>query len=1170
MTLNIKKVFGQIVHSPHFLPISIILILGLTPLLWFKPGVIIAGHDAGLPLDPIIHFIDRLNTWTHRYGIGVDQSFALGGFFIHGLEALISSMGFSLVASQKIMFIVWFVLPGLSMYYLGLTLSADRKHQSAWLIASVFYMFNHFLLQAWFVAERTKFSIYIALPFVIAMFIKVYERKVSSLKAAILVGLVLFVFNGGGFIPLYGTLFVTWICAFLFFVLLDHSWETTKRFVSFSLLALVCGVLLGAFWFIPYLYSSVHSYATSLELVGGLDGVKGWITVISENATYANLFRLQGIQEWYVNPLHPYAATFLTNPFLILASFLLPVLAFSPIFFAKGRLKKYVLFFVILSLVSMIFSAGSQPPFGSFYFFLIDHLPGFAIFRTPFYKFASSLWLAYAILIGFAINYLFSKYLILSGRIWQMLGVGAVIFGIILYSYPFLNGIFFDYEKDTKTTRVAYPEYIDTFNKQVRQFVGKENRVLLLPELSSNLNIEAYNWGFWSLATVPSLLTEISFISNNASLEEPEKKLVLSVYTKLLARDPSWVKLASFLSIDGFVVRKDFFSTQAHYETVDPKEYEDALIESGLVTKKLETGQWTYYEYKDKGDQFYLTSLPVIVDGSVNDVDLLASLKEVSPNSVIVFTGYEEQSFKKIDQEFPQKYIIASAQCEKCDLRKSSLFLPGVDTFGIGSRFYKVVKTKEDQDLAKVTLTSDRLTALKEIVYKRFVGLRDMYFQKKNVLKKIEGIKEFNSYLDRLSSLLDEPNVGNEVIINEKIVDLGDELEQLSGYIDYLYSQLSNDSEEEVLYKTLKKTEALVAKTRHLGWMTSDSINKRYLIRVPLDGDYKFLLDKPSSNFGEAIVKQGTVNFEIDGIDATRGATLRADNKWIETDSFSLKKGVHKLTFNDGLTPNLLESQVSALKNTADSGFTITANGQEKCVDFLLPSDGDRNSLYNFEFTYQNITGNQEVSFYTAIGENKKSTLSNRGMVTLHPERYEQKYSQSVALKEGESAHIYLCSRIKRYSDILTVNKFTSVALRKITKPYIAFLGGTEPPSAAKVPYDTVKVSNSKNTIHINSDKPTIVVFSEKFDPLWKMYKTLPSDGFWTRYLPLRGQDNYNHFIANGVTNGWLVPAGDHYLNIEFMSQRIFNLSVVVSVVALVSTFLLLLFLKKGKNEKNI
>src|SRR3990167_11115941 len=91
----------------------IISILGLLPFLWLKGGAVLLGHDAGLALDPLLHFLDRIFVWSQRFSLGTDQNGALlGAFFIHGFEALLAWLGLNLHWGQLIQFIFWFTVPG--------------------------------------------------------------------------------------------------------------------------------------------------------------------------------------------------------------------------------------------------------------------------------------------------------------------------------------------------------------------------------------------------------------------------------------------------------------------------------------------------------------------------------------------------------------------------------------------------------------------------------------------------------------------------------------------------------------------------------------------------------------------------------------------------------------------------------------------------------------------------------------------------------------------------------------------------------------------------------------------------------------------------------------------------------------------------------------------------
>ena len=202
----------------QIIELLIISILGLTPLLWFHGNQIILGHDSGLTLFPISHFFDRLSAWTNRFAFGSDQTYAMAGFFIHGIDALVASFGFSLQEVQKIVFIFWFVLPGLTMYYFSSRLAKKLQLPYFALPVSIFYMFNHFLLQGWFVAERTKFSVYAALPLAMAFLFDWEEKKRSTIKTAAFISLTFFVLNGEASLPLFGGVFLTVIAFSIFYL----------------------------------------------------------------------------------------------------------------------------------------------------------------------------------------------------------------------------------------------------------------------------------------------------------------------------------------------------------------------------------------------------------------------------------------------------------------------------------------------------------------------------------------------------------------------------------------------------------------------------------------------------------------------------------------------------------------------------------------------------------------------------------------------------------------------------------------------------------------------------------------------------------------------------------------------------------------------------------------
>ena len=283
-------------HKKFIFEIIILIFIGLVPLLWFQKDNIILGHDAGLTLSPISHFQDRLNSWTERFGFGNDQSYAIPGFFIHGLEAFVSWIGFSIQEVQKITFVFWFLLPGFTMYYFSSRLEKKLKLHYFALPVSIFYIFNHFLLQGWFVAERTKFSLYAALPLLLA-FLFDWKEKGQTFKTALLLSLTFFFLNGMASLPLFGGVIVTLLVFLIFYFLENFSIKGLVRLISLFLLIGILSFLLQAYWLLPYGYYVSHSYSDAVTFFGGTAGIQEWIRYISENSSFLNLFRLQGVPE---------------------------------------------------------------------------------------------------------------------------------------------------------------------------------------------------------------------------------------------------------------------------------------------------------------------------------------------------------------------------------------------------------------------------------------------------------------------------------------------------------------------------------------------------------------------------------------------------------------------------------------------------------------------------------------------------------------------------------------------------------------------------------------------------------------------------------------------------------------------------------------------------------
>ncbi len=909
------------IHKKTLVELLVILILGLTPLLWFHGNQIISGHDSGLPLSPVVHFVDRLNIWTQRIGFGFDQSIFIPGFFIHGIEALVTSLGASLQLEQKITFIIWFVLPGLTMYYLASKIARKCELRFFALPVSLLYMFNHFLLQGWFIAERTKFSLYIALPLLLAWLFDWEEKKISSLRAGLFISLTFFVFNGEGNIPLFGGVLVLLVVyTFFYFLNTGFTWNTIKRFISLVVITLFASIFLNMYWLLPYMHFVSTSYQSQVMQAGGVSGVVGWLDYISQYGSLINLFRLQGIPDWYLNLKHPYAGVFLNNTLLVFISYLIPIIAFLPLLlYKKVTQRKLILFFSFLALFSMIFIAGSHPPFGAFYMLLIKIIPGFIAFRTPFYKFAPALWFAYALLIGFCISYFLQ--MIEKKKIIVYTIYISICIAILGYNYPFFTGQFFDYITGERTMKVTVPPYIFQFGAWSMTPQRKDIRTLALPnsDNGSNTFIDEYSWGYWSPTPITSLLTNASIINLCPYMSPNESNLLSDLYLSMEDNKPDWEKLARALGIQSFLVRKDFVPNDKGSQAEDPKTYENAMHSPELkLVKKF--GQWEVYDFIDttkEGKKLTINHTLAYINGTTKDIGSLASLPFFSPNDAFYISG----STPNVDEHLLQiaNKIYTVSDCISCNLTFPLINLDSYAPVLIRkSIFYSLFNKKSKQlpnfhDALYESLTN--VMAFKKVMDEKrdinvVISTINDYENSLDVLYKVTQsyLKDNNNTADINASLIDAINV----IRNEKRV-FSDKFDILSENAIY---GISADT-----YKKLQTIEDIIDKNV---WYTTDEEHKRFLVQVPRTGTYNLLYLPDISS-----VSNQKVTFSMDGTSSTVSATQQGES-WLSLGSISLTMGQHLLEVEQPI--NAIYSVPSKQLVTAAAGscYYLGSNKRRK------------------------------------------------------------------------------------------------------------------------------------------------------------------------------------------------------------------------------------------------
>ena len=280
-------------------------------------------------------------------------------------------------------------------------------------------------------------------------------------------------------------------------------------------------LLVNAYFLIPYIFDLRKLLGDSVNLSGGLSTFIAWEKEISKNASVINLFRLQGIPDWYANFAHPYSNQFILKRSLIFLSFIPILVILSGLSLMSWKAKeekvrkKEIIFLLFLLCIGIIFAGGTHAPFGQLYLFAMKLIPGFVMFRSSFYKFAPLVWFPISVLSGYFLM-IFSEYL--RSKMLKILFGILVCAGILAYHYPYFSTTAFDFMPGF-STRLKIPVYTLQMAKDIEHLVASDGRVLLYPPLDSGYigsPLDTYKWGYYSLDPMPRMISDRSMVANDA------------------------------------------------------------------------------------------------------------------------------------------------------------------------------------------------------------------------------------------------------------------------------------------------------------------------------------------------------------------------------------------------------------------------------------------------------------------------------------------------------------------------------------------------------------------------------------------------------------------------------------------------------------------------------
>ncbi|MBU2598140.1 MAG: DUF3367 domain-containing protein [Actinobacteria bacterium] len=674
MIKRIKFFFGKIKSSieiKEILILVIIFVFGLTPLIWFKDGLIIAGGDHLEHLDASNLFYYYSFSWNAKFNEGspnlnISQVFPYILFWV-----VLKKIGLSLVNIEKMWSVLTFLLPGFFIYYLIKTLNKNRENfYLSGIIAAFLYMFNLYLVLD--PIHEVYRLVQAFLPLMLAFWIKGLEEPNFSLKYSVYIGITSIFFTSSYLIPPVVSVIPLTLFSYLIFFFFNNRSKIVKG-LKFAFITLIITIFINFWWMIVY-------FPSAIQISKSMRKVKGFTAL--DTGPLLEFFRFLGSWSWklkgYELPYFPYVDYYDRFPLLFL-TFLLSVIIFSSIFFLKRY--KNISYFIFLSLLGLFLVKGTHSPFGEIYNFFYHNIPGFWTFREPYTKFTLLNIFSLSVLLGYSVDGIYKyikssnfikkkRYIYLIPNIFVIL----IILTILTISFPMFTGETIWNEKDgnRRTLHVMIPEYWTDIQNWFEKNDNK-NKIFMAPK--GGLYNSPFNWehGFSSTYTPAKVLFKNPILFFDSEPLTYANRLINSIFENLNPEnmlDSS--KILSLLNVKYILQQNDLNWEFGSEGTLSPVDMKKILQNQEGFNKKKSFGKLDLYEIDDDFfiPKIYIPHKIIYFQGGIGDIEYLAkisSFNEFNGESSIIFSEFLDNNDIQTMDYISHIFLTANIQRNKDD-----------------------------------------------------------------------------------------------------------------------------------------------------------------------------------------------------------------------------------------------------------------------------------------------------------------------------------------------------------------------------------------------------------------------------------------------------------------------------------------------------------------------
>lgn len=484
-----------------------VIILPIITFFWFNGNNFIVSGDYMPVFRPIPELINDFYLWlsSDTLSLGANTGNISKIFPYELLIAIGSTIGFSAIELQKIIFYVMFLFSGLSIYFLIYwAFNKIKNVKIAAFIAALFYMFNTYVM--FFKVPDRMMSLfpYMLTPFALLLFMKGLEQKRNNWYA-LLISVVYLLMAPSVTTPTYLILVFSVILLYYFYYsILNLNREAFKHSTLFILKFIFITILLNFWWILPYTHNIILTSKATFNSVTSIESFNDTTLINSIDTSFLNIFRIMGY--WALNGsyngqlYYPIVSKFYSLITIKIISFFLPIIVFMSLLINNKdkTIRNTVLFFSLLAIGSLFMIKGVHSPFSELNKWLFFNIPGFSMFRSQYEKFGAILVLSYSVLFGFVISSIFSWIKDFKGK--NMAGIFLVLIFIIFFVinvFPFWTGQNIQNDRGILSSQlVSIPEsYGDSYIWLNELFLDK--RISIFPlrvNYFGNINVDT-KWG---------------------------------------------------------------------------------------------------------------------------------------------------------------------------------------------------------------------------------------------------------------------------------------------------------------------------------------------------------------------------------------------------------------------------------------------------------------------------------------------------------------------------------------------------------------------------------------------------------------------------------------------------------------------------------------------------